>query len=144
MKTKIILLTLFFIASVAIGNVALAQTPPTQAPVMLTPQQKLEKRLDHVAKRLKLTQDQTAKLRSIWESDDPKIQADRAAIEAAARGTDARKDAREQLAADLRARNGQIKSILTPEQFHKLKRMRLLDLERRDMRLQREERRLRQ
>jgi Spy/CpxP family protein refolding chaperone len=145
MKTKTILFALFFGVSLAFGSVAMAQTPATTpAPTILTPEQKLEKRLAHDAKRLHLTPAQTDQLRTIWEQAAPQIQADRSAIEAAAPGTPARKAAREQLATDLRARDDQMKTVLTPEQLRKFKRMLIRDLERRELRLLREEQRLKQ
>ncbi len=150
MRTKIILFTLFFGTSLALSNLAVAQTPAaqtpatTQAPVTLTPDQKLEVRLAHVAKRLKLTDAQTDQLRTIWQQNAAKIEADRAAVEAAAPGTDARKDARKQLAADLKARDGQMKTVLTPEQLRKFKRMMIRTIERRERRLHREEQKLKQ
>ncbi len=145
MKTKTILFILILGVSLALSSAALAQTPnTTQAPVILTPEQKLEMRLAHVAKRLKLTDAQTAQLRTIWQQAAPQIEADRSAIEAAAPGTPARKAARVQLAADLKARDMQLKTVLTPPQLAKFKRMMIRDLERRELRLRREEQRLRQ
>jgi Spy/CpxP family protein refolding chaperone len=147
MKTKIILFTLFFGTSILGNNVALAQTPttpPAQAPVILTPEQKLELRLAHVAKRLKLTDAQTDQLHTIWQQSAPQIEADRSAIETATPGTPARKTARAQLAADLKARDLQLKTVLTPEQQRKFKRMMIRNLERRELRLRREEQKLKQ
>jgi Spy/CpxP family protein refolding chaperone len=144
MRTKIILFTLFLGVSLALYNVAIAQDSTKQAPALLTPEQKLDMRLAHVAKRLKLTDAQTAQLRTIWQQSAAKIEADRAAVEAAAPGTDARKDARKQLAADLKTRDAQLKSVLTPRQLEKFKRMMIRNLERRERRLHREEQKLKQ
>jgi Spy/CpxP family protein refolding chaperone len=149
MRTKIILFILFSGATLTINSVAQAQTPTeqtttTQAPVILTPEQKLEMRLAHVAKRLHLTDAQIAQLRSVWEQSAPQIEADRNAVAAAAPGTPARKAARAQLAADLKARDMQMKPVLTPEQLLKFKRMMIRNLERRELRLQREERKLKE
>ncbi len=144
MKTKIFLLTLLFALSLAVGSTACAQDSTRQTPTILTAQQKLEMRLAHVAKRLHLTPAQTDHLRTIWEQSAPQIDADRSAIEAAAPGTPARKAARAQLAADLKARDMQMKTVLTPEQLRKFKRMMIRNLERRELRLQREEQRLKQ
>jgi Spy/CpxP family protein refolding chaperone len=147
MKTKIILFALFFGTLILGNNVALAQTPttpPAQTPVILTPEQKLEMRLAHVAKRLKLTDAQTDQLRTIWQQSAGQIEADRNAIETAAPGTPARKAARVQLAADLKARNMQLKTVLTPPQLAKFKRMMIRTLERHELRLRREEQKLKQ
>jgi Spy/CpxP family protein refolding chaperone len=147
MRTKIILFALFFGSLIVGNNVALAQTPttpPAQAPLILTPEQKLEMRLAHVAKRLKLTDAQTDQLRTIWQQCASQIEADRSAIDAAAPETPARKAARAQLAADLKARNAQLKTVLTPPQLAKFKRMMIRNIERRELRLRREEQKLKQ
>ncbi len=124
MKTKIILFTLFF------GTfdrwVIMWRWPRPTPPLLLLrhrsyslPEQKLELRLAHVAKRLKLTDAQTDQLHTIWQQSAPQIEADRSTIETATPGTPARKTARAQLAADLKARDLQLKTVLTPDQQRK-------------------------
>jgi Spy/CpxP family protein refolding chaperone len=138
MKIKNLFISLLFGVSLITSGVAAAQTPPPS----LTPEQKIEKRLAHEQKRLGLTDQQVDQLKSILEQNQQKIQADRQAAAAAAKGTPARKDALKQLAADQRTRAEQFKSVLTPEQYRRFKAMRIAELERRERRLERQENRL--
>jgi periplasmic protein CpxP/Spy len=143
MRIKTLLLALLFGSSLALASVASAQTT-AQAPAMLTPQQKMEKRLAHATKVLKLTDAQADQLKSIWEQNAAKLDADRDAMRAAAKGTDAHKDAVKQLATDRKGMMQQMKSVLTPEQLKKFKKMMLRNIERREKRLQHIEQKLKE
>ncbi|HET6402893.1 MAG TPA: Spy/CpxP family protein refolding chaperone [Candidatus Kapabacteria bacterium] len=142
MRIKTLLLALLFGSSLALASIASAQT--TAPPVMLTPQQKMEKRLAHVTKALKLTDAQADQLKSIWEQNASKLEADRAAIQAASKGTDARKDAVKALVTDRKGMMQQMKGVLTPEQLKKFKRLMLRNVERREKRLKHIEQKLKQ
>lgn len=143
MRIKTLLLALLFGSSLALASIVSAQTT-TQAPVMLTPQQKMEKRLAHATKVLKLTDAQADQLKSIWEQNAAKLDADCDAMRAAAKGTDAHKDAVKQLATDRKGMMQQMKSVLTPEQLKKFKKMMLRNIERREKRLQHIEQKLKE
>ncbi|GEM_PF-2183060 len=143
MKIKILFLALLFGASFALSSVATAQTSG-QAPAMLTPQQRMEKRFEHLKKVLNLTDAQADQLHAIWQQNASKIEADRDAIRAAAPGSDARKAARKQLAADMKALHEQVKSVLTPAQEKKFKQIMLRRVERREKRLNKLEQKLKQ
>ncbi|SRR5579883_422837 len=134
MKCKTLFLTLIFGASILFAGVLQAQTP-------LTPQQKIEKRLAHLQKRLGLSDQQTAQLKTILEQNMAKLQADREAVENAAKG-DAKKDAKKQLISDRKSMMDQLKGVLTPDQLAKFKKMRLMQIERREKRLERQKQRL--
>ena len=136
MKLKNLYLAILFGVSLTISGVASGQTPS------LTPEQKIEKRLAHAQKRLGLTDQQVDQLKTIMVQNEQKIQTDRQAIAAAAKGTDARKDALKQLATDRKGETGQLKSVLTAEQYQKFKRMRIAEIESKERRLERRERRL--
>ena len=136
MKIKNLFLALLFGASLVISGVASAQTP------VLTPEQKIEKRLAHAQKRLGLTDQQVDQLKTILVQNQQKMQADRQALAATTKGTDARKDALKQLGVDRKDLAGQLKSVLTPEQLRKFKAMRIAQIERRERRLERREKKL--
>jgi len=98
-----------------------SSTTTTSAPATLTPEQKLQHRmdhLDHMKKRLGLTDDQVAKLKTVMEQNEAKLVADRAAMKAATDHT-SRRAARTLLIADRKAMMQQMKPILTPEQLKK-------------------------
>ena len=136
MRIKTLLLALLFGGSLALAGVASAQT--------LTPEQKMDKHLAHLSKVLKLSDAQSDQLKSIWQQNASKIEADRDAVQAATRGTDARKDALKQLNTDHQAMMQQMKGVLTPEQLKKFKQMRLAMVERREAHLEKVEKRLKQ
>ena len=138
MKIKNLFIALLFGVSLVVSGVAAAQTPPPS----LTPEQKIEKRLAHAQKRLGLTDQQVDQLKTILVQNQQKIQADRQTIAATTKGTDARKDALKQIAADRKELAGQLKSTLTPEQLRKFKAMGIAEIERRERRLERRENKL--
>lgn len=144
MKIKTLILALFFSISLALASVASAQTNTSQAPAMLTPEQKMDMRLAHMKKALKLTDAQADQLKAIWEQNDSKLAADHTAVRAAAKGTDARKDAFKQLATDRKSMMEQMKGVLTPAQAKKFKNMRLRMVERREQHLKKVEQKLKQ
>ena len=133
MKLKNLYLAILFGISLAISGVASGQTPS------LTPEQKIEKRLAHVQKRLGLTDQQVDQLKTILVQNEQKILADRQALAATSKGTDARKDARKQIATDSKDETGQLKGVLSPEQLKKFKQMRIAQIERKERRLERRE-----
>ena len=136
-----ILRALVLSATLLAGTTAMAQTPTgggmTPAPnaPMLTPAQRLERRLAHEQKALGLTDAQVAQLRTILQQDQAKIQADRAAMRAAQPGA-AKQGARQQLAADGKSMRDQLKGVLTPDQLAKWKAQKLNQLDRRERRLE--------
>ena len=142
MKTTRLLSIAFFLTILLIssGLRVQAQTP---APVpngsgvqMLTPEQKLDKRLAHMQKKLKLTDAQVAQLRTILQQHMDKLQADRQTMQQAAPGSDARKDARKQLVADAKSLSSELKPVLTPEQIKEFKKMRIEQINRHEARLE--------
>jgi hypothetical protein len=136
MKLKNLFIAVFFGVSLFVSGVAAGQTPS------LTPEQKIEKRLAHAQKRLGLTDQQVDQLKTILVQNQQKIQADRQALAATTKGTDARKDALKQIGADRKDLGGQLKSVLTAEQLRKFKAMRIAQIERRERRLERRENKL--
>ncbi|MEO6939078.1 MAG: hypothetical protein ABI444_02920 [Candidatus Kapaibacterium sp.] len=131
MRTGVMVLGLSLMGVTAMNTQAsaqtAAQTPPGQiAPATtyqkLTPEEKIQKRMEHLQKKLNLTDQQAAQMRTVLEQNAARLRADRDAVHAA---TDAnRKAARMQLRTDQKAMRGQLKGVLTPEQLKKFKEMR--------------------
>ncbi len=140
MTLKTFLLPIAFAMALTTGSIAQAQTPPPDNGAangaMLTPEQRIEKRLAHEQKVLGLTDDQVAKLKVILAQNMAKIRADRQAAHAAAEGSPERKAARQQAMADKKALRGQLKDVLTAEQLKKFKEMRLEQIDRQEHRLE--------
>ena len=139
MKIKTYLLAgLIAAGSVGASNVALAQAPDSARHhhMMLTPEQRIEKRLAHAKKKLGLSDDQVAKLKAILEQNEAQLKADREAMRSAAPGTDAKKDARQKLLADTKSIREQLKGVLTPDQLKKWKEMKMEQIDRREQRLE--------
>ncbi len=141
MRTKIFILTILFCASLT-ASVSLAQVTTAQTPAVPTLDQSTERRLEHVAKKLNLTEAQTNQVRTIWQQSDPQIAADRVAVASSAVGTPDHKTAKKQLAADQKNRNTQLKAVLTPDQLKQFKEMMLQNLQKREQRIQKEEQKL--
>ena len=70
---------------------------------------------------LGLNDAQVAKIKTIYEQNEPAITADRNAVKAAAKGSDAQKAAEEKMHAEMQQINSQIMPILTTEQQTKWK-----------------------
>jgi Spy/CpxP family protein refolding chaperone len=102
---------------------------------MLTPEQRIEKRIAHEQKKLGLTDDQVAKLKAILEQNMDKLKADREAMRSAAAGT-ARQDARKTFMADMKSMREQMKPVLTPEQIKMWKQEKIDRIDRREERLE--------
>lgn len=107
----------------------------------LTPEQRIEKRLAHQQKKLGLTDDQVAKLKSILEQNMSRLKADRLAMRAAAPGPD-KQAARKTMQSDMKSLREQLKQILTPEQLKKWKQEQIEQIDRRQERLERRRRAL--
>lgn len=82
-----------------------------------------EKRLEHMKKALNLTDAQVTQIKTIYEHNQAEFKADREAVKAAAKGSDAKKAAFEKMRADMQAVKAQITPILTPEQQAKWQQM---------------------
>ena len=82
-----------------------------------------EKRLAHMKKALNLTDAQVAQIKDVYKSNAATFKADRAAMKAAAKGSDAKKDAFQKMRADMRAMRSQITPILTADQQAKWQQM---------------------
>jgi Spy/CpxP family protein refolding chaperone len=140
MKTTRLLSIALLVTILLTGSLrAQEQTPPPangSSVQMLTPEQKLDKRLAHLQKKLKLTDAQVSQLRTIIQQHMATLQADRQNLRQAAPGTDARKDARKQLATDAKSLTSDLKPVLTPEQIKEFKKMRIEQINRQEERLE--------
>jgi Spy/CpxP family protein refolding chaperone len=85
------------------------------------PDQKIEKRIEHMKSKLGLNDGQVAKIKTIYEQNASTIKADHDAVKAAAKGSEAQKSAEQKMRADMQQIESQIMPILTPEQQSKLK-----------------------
>ena len=133
MTLKTFLLSFVFVFALASASLAQAQTTPPDnggqsGAAMLTPEQRIEKRLAHEQKALGLTDDQVAKLKAILQQNMAKIRADRQANQAD----------RKQMMSDMKSMRDQMKDILTPDQLKKWKQERLQQIDRQEKRLQRQ------
>jgi hypothetical protein len=143
MKYKTLFFAIILSTPLFIASYAAAQTPPasgaaTQAAPMLTPEQRIERRLAHARKKLGLSDAQVAQLRTILQQNEGKIMADRQAMRTSPQG-DARKDARKHMAADVKSMAEQMKGVLSADQFKKWKEMKIDQIQRRQKRLERRE-----
>jgi Spy/CpxP family protein refolding chaperone len=86
-----------------------------------SPEQMIEKRLEHMKSELGLNDGQVAKIKTIYEQNEPAITADRNAVKAAAKGSDAQKAAEQKMHAEMQQIDSQIMPILTAEQQTKWK-----------------------
>ncbi|MFI5202723.1 MAG: Spy/CpxP family protein refolding chaperone [Candidatus Kapaibacterium sp.] len=75
-----------------------------------------EKRLEHMRKALNLSDAQAAQIKTIYTQNQTEFKADRVAVKAAAKGSDAKKAAFQKMRADMQAVKAQITPILTPDQ----------------------------
>jgi Spy/CpxP family protein refolding chaperone len=82
------------------------------------PAKHFEKRIEHMQKKLALTDQQVTQMRGIFEQNKAKLEADHAAVKAA---TDANKPAaKAQFRADREAMEAQMNALLTPDQQAKV------------------------
>jgi Spy/CpxP family protein refolding chaperone len=86
-----------------------------------SPEQMIEKRLEHMKSELGLNDAQVAKIKTIYEQNAPTITADRNAVKAAEKGSEAQKAAEQKMHAEMQEVQSQIMPILTPEQQTKWK-----------------------
>jgi Spy/CpxP family protein refolding chaperone len=86
-----------------------------------SPEQMIEKRLEHMKSELGLNDAQVAKIETIYEQNEPAMKADRDAVKAAAKGSDAQKEAEQKMRAEKQQVDSQIMPILTTEQQTKWK-----------------------
>jgi Spy/CpxP family protein refolding chaperone len=86
-----------------------------------TPDQKIEKRIEHMKAKLGLTDAQAAQIKTIYEQNAASMKADRDAVKAAEKGSEAQKSAEQKMRADRMQIESQILPILTPDQQTKLK-----------------------
>ena len=82
-----------------------------------------EKRLEHMKKALNLSDAQVAQIKDVYEKNEATFKADREAMKAAAKGSDAKKAAREKMRADMQTMRSEITPILTPDQQAKWQQM---------------------
>ncbi len=136
MKHKNLILAILFGVSLAFASVASAQTPT------LTPEQKIEKRLAHIQKRLGLTDDQAAQLKAIFQQNQQQLMADRQALKNAVPGNGAKKEAAKQLQSDRQAMMEKMGAVLTPAQREQFKKMMVQNIERKQERLERRKERI--
>ncbi|MDP4199217.1 MAG: hypothetical protein Q8922_05600 [Bacteroidota bacterium] len=145
MRLKTLAFTFAFLTALATSGFAQVPTTPdngTTNGAMLTPEQRLEKRLAHAQKKLDLSDDQVAKLKTILGENMTKLRTDRQALRSAAEGSAERKAARQQMMSDMKSMREQLKSVLSPEQLKKFKQMRLDQIERQEKRLERQKKML--
>jgi Spy/CpxP family protein refolding chaperone len=86
-----------------------------------TPDQKIEKRIEHMKSKLGLDNAQVAKITTIYKQNESLLTNDRDAVKAAAKGSDAQKAAEQKMRADMQQVQSQIMPILTTEQQTKWK-----------------------
>lgn len=117
-------------AIVLIGQGSLAQTattkqhaPSENAYKQLTPEERIEKRLDRMSKKLELTEQQKAEIRAILKEDLADLQAARAAMKNA-ETPEAKKEARFEFRAQAKTTQERIASVLTTEQRAQVKEFR--------------------
>jgi hypothetical protein len=75
-----------------------------------------EKRLEHMKKALNLSDAQAAQIQTIYKNNEATFKADREAVKAATKGTDAKKAAFQKMRADMQAVKAQITPILNADQ----------------------------
>jgi Spy/CpxP family protein refolding chaperone len=128
----------FFAAALSVAPFAtsayaqVVTPPPQSAPVQLTDEQKMERRIEHLQhmqKKLGLTDNQVAQIKSIWQANKAKLLADRQAFQSASGA--ARRAAHKQLNADRKSTMGQVKGVLTADQQKKFAEIREVRRERR-------------
>jgi Spy/CpxP family protein refolding chaperone len=83
--------------------------------------QMIEKRIEHMKSNLGLNDAQVAKIKAIYEQNEPAMKADRDAVKTAAKGSEAQKAAEQKMRVDMQQVHEQVMPILTPEQQTKLK-----------------------
>ncbi len=86
-----------------------------------SPDQKIEKRIEHMKAKLGLSDAQATQIKTIYEQNAPAMKADRDAIKAAAKGSEAQTSAEQKMRADMLQVQAQVLPILTPEQQTKWK-----------------------
>ncbi len=86
-----------------------------------TPDQKIEKRIEHMKSELGLSDAQVEKVTAIYKENESILTNDRNAVKAAEKGSEAQKSAEQKMRADMQQIESQILPILTPEQQTKLK-----------------------
>ena len=82
-----------------------------------------EKRLAHMKKALNLSDAQVAQIKDVYEKNEATFKADRDAMKAAAKGSDAKKAAFQKMRADMQQVRAQITPILTQDQQTKWQQM---------------------
>ena len=81
------------------------------------------KRIEHMKKALNLSDAQVAQIKTIYQKNEATFKADREAMKAAAKGSDAKKAAFQKMRADMQAVQAQVTPILTADQQAKWKEM---------------------
>src|ERR1035437_3773330 len=108
-------LTMILLAAAVLITVPLASIAHN------TPDQKIEKRIEHMKAKLGLNDAQAAQIKTIYVQNAPVMKADHDAVKAAAKGSDAQKSAEQKMRADMQQVQSQIMPILTAEQQTKFK-----------------------
>ena len=118
---------------------AQSETPKLNTPAapLLTPEQRIEKRLAHARKKLNLTDAQVDQMRAILKDNMSKLMADRQNLRNVTPGNGAVRDAHKQLMTDRKAMMERMKGVLTPDQLEKFKKMRMEQIDRQQERLAR-------
>ena len=138
LKTLLFTLSLMTAPLLTVSTVAAqaaAPAPPSgvqSAPVQLTDEEKMERRIEHLQhmqKKLGLTDAQVAQIKSVWQANKAKLLADRQAFQTSS-GC-ARHAAHKQLNNDRKSMMAQVKAILTPAQQKQFAEMREMNRERR-------------
>ncbi len=84
-----------------------------------SPEEMMQKRLDHMKTALNLSDAQVNQIKAIYQQNTATFKADRDAVKAAAKGSDAKKAAFQKMRTDMQGVQAQVKNILTPEQQQK-------------------------
>ena len=109
-------LTIIILAAVAIGVGGFAAVHASE-------HHSPEKRIEHLKKALDLSDAQVAQIKDVYQKNEATFKADREAVKAAAKGSDARKAAFEKMRADREQVKTQISPILTADQQAKWQQM---------------------
>jgi Spy/CpxP family protein refolding chaperone len=87
-----------------------------------SPEQMIQKRLDHLKTALSLNDAQVSKIKSIYEQNEPAMKADHEAVKSAS-GDAQKQSAEEKMRVEMEQVQSQVKAVLTPEQQTKFAEM---------------------
>lgn len=122
-----LLVALMLGASIGVTEMATAQAAEAKqhghagkSDPKMTPEQRVEKRLEKMKTKLNLTDAQVNNLRTIMREDAANLKATREAVKSA-QGAEAKKAARQKMFAEMKTSKERISAVLTEEQRTKMK-----------------------